>query len=116
MARACETILEAGLSYKAGWENRLTAILATVLDQHWGFASALFERVGLPSGDVYEAYTEEWVTPDRRVDMQVLAKDRQGAVVAQVWSEHKRMGGAFGTTQREDYLGALEREPGKADF
>jgi hypothetical protein len=100
------------LSYKEGWENRLTAILAAVLDQHTGFASALFESVQLPVGDHYEAYIEEWVTEDRRVDMQVLGKDERGVVVAQIWSEHKRAGGAFGTNQREDYLNALEHEPG----
>ena len=113
MPRACETVLEAGLTYREGWENRLTAILASVMDQHRGFASALFDRVGLPTAEVYEAYTEEWVTPDRRVDMQVLAKDAKGAVVAQIWSEHKRIGGTFGTNQREHYLAALEREPGE---
>jgi len=110
MPRAAETILEAGLSYHAGWENRLTAILATVLDQHHGFASALFERVGLPTGQRYEAYTEQWVSRTRRVDMQVVAKDEKGGVVAQIWSEHKRWGGSFSTSQREDYLAALDRE------
>ncbi len=113
VSRARETVLEAGLSYKEGWENRLTAILATVLEQHWGFATAIFERVGLPAGEAYEAYTEEWVTSDRRVDMQLLAKDVHGAVIAQIWSEHKRIGGAFSTNQREDYLAALQREPGE---
>ena len=113
MPHAAETVLKAGLSYKEGWENRLTAILATVLNQHWGFASALFRQTGLPTGATYEAFTEEWVTPGRRVDMQIVARDAKGAVVSQIWSEHKRAGGAFSTDQREDYLAALLREPGE---
>ena len=88
----------------------MTAILATALDQHDGFAAALFRRIGLPAGSYYEAYTEQWVSPTRRVDMQVIARDDKGAVVAQIWSEHKRGGGSFTTGQREDYLVALDRE------
>jgi hypothetical protein len=107
-----DTVLEAGLSYQPGWENRLTAIFATVLDQHDRFASAMFELLGLPTGERYEAYTEVWVTPTRRVDMQVIAKNAANGDVAQVWSEHKRHGGAFSSAQREDYLAALERHGG----
>lgn len=112
MPRAPQTVLEAGLSYQRGWENRLTAIFAAVLDQHYGFATALFELVGLPTGVRYEAYTEVWVTPTRRVDMQVIAKDAAKGDVAQLWSEHKRHGGAFSSDQREDYLAALEAQGG----
>ena len=88
----------------------MTAILATALDQHDGFAAALFRRIELPAGHSYEVYTEQWVSPTRRVDMQVIARDDKGAVVAQIWSEHKRRGGSFSTGQREDYLAALDRE------
>lgn len=112
MPRAPQTVLEAGLSYKPQWENRLTAIFAAVLDQHHQLAQAFFELVDLPVGDRYEAYTEVWVTPSRRVDMQVVAKDAHNADVAQIWSEHKREGGAFSTSQREDYLAALQRQGG----
>lgn len=84
MPRSAATILEAGLSYHPGWENKMTAILATALDQHDGFAATLFRRIGLPAGSYYEAYTEQWVSPTRRVDMQVIATDDKGAVVAQI--------------------------------
>lgn len=112
MPRAPQTVLQAGLSYQPGWENRLTAIFAAVLDQHYRLAGALFELVGLPTGVRYEAYTEEWVTPERRVDMQVVAKDAANGDVAHIWSEHKRHGGVFSTAQREDYLTALESQGG----
>jgi hypothetical protein len=112
MPRAPRTILEAGLSYRDGWENRLTAVFASVLDLHYRFASALFELLELPPGERYESYTEVWVTPNRRVDMQVVAMNASHGHIAQIWSEHKRHGGAFGTGQREDYLRALERQGG----
>lgn len=110
MPRAPSTVLEAGLSYQRGSENRLTAIFAAVLDQHYRLASELFELLELPTAERYRAYTEIWVTPTRRVDMQVIARDAAGGDVAQVWSEHKGHGGAFSTGQREDYLAALEAQ------
>jgi hypothetical protein len=104
--RCHKTVLEASQTFSPGWENRLTAIFATVLDQHPELTGAIFDRVGLPRGEWYEAYTEEWVTPTRRIDMQVVAHNENGAV-SQLFSEHKRHGGRFSVGQREDYLGAL---------
>lgn len=105
-------MLEAALSYQRGSENRLTAILAAVLDQHHRLASELFALLELPPAQRYRVYTEIWVTPTRRVDMQVIGSDSAGGDVAQVWSEHKGHGGAFSTRQREDYLAALEAQGG----
>src|SRR4051812_47764398 len=104
MPRAPRTVLEAGLSFQEGWENRLTSIFASVLGQHHGLAAALFSEVELPTAERFEVHTEVWVTANRRVDMQVLAFDAQNGLVSQLWSEHKRHGGAFATGQREDYL------------
>jgi hypothetical protein len=114
MPRCHETVLAASQASQPGWENRLTAIFATVLEQHPGLARALFERVGLPPGERYKASIEKWATPVRRVDMEVLAFDDVG-VVSRLWSEHKRHGGGFSTGQREDYLAALHetRVPGR---
>jgi hypothetical protein len=102
-----ETVLEASQMSRPGWENRLTAIFATVLDQHPALAGALFDFVGLPRGEWYEANIEEWVTPLRRVDLEVIAVDDAG-IVSRLWSENKRHGGKFSTGQREDYLAALD--------
>jgi hypothetical protein len=63
-----------------------------VLDQHPELASAPFDRISLPCGASYEVWIEEWVTPHRRVEMQVVAKHDDGGEVAQLWSEHKRRG------------------------
>ena len=107
MPRCPETILEASQISHPRWENRLTAIFACVLDQHPELAGALFQRVGLPRGQRYEAYLEEWVTSSRRVDMRILAYD-DTVLVSQLLSEHKRHGGRFSTRQREDYLNTLD--------
>ena len=81
MPRCHDTVLEASQSYRPGWENRLTAIAATVLDQHAELAAELFDSVGLPRGNWYEAWIEEWVTPHRRVNMQLRRQWRRCATV-----------------------------------
>ena len=84
------------------WRRRSTSTTASPL--------LCFAGSGSPAGSYYEACTEQWVSPTRRADMQVIARDDKGAVVAQIWSGHKGGGGSFTTGQRDDYLVALDRE------
>lgn len=117
MPRAREEVLDAALSYFDGSENRLTELLATVLDYHDAFARALFERadIDLPGDGVrFEVYTQKAVAEGARPDMVVLAL-RGPTLVAQLWSEHKVGEGEFRDLQLEDYGDALskERSPGR---
>jgi hypothetical protein len=108
-----KSLLDAASSH--GKEDRLTELLATVLDSHHELAAALFEELHLPVGERFAVLTQERVTRASRPDMLVHALDRGGSVVARVWSEHK-LGSGFGDLQRERYLEALRELPGEGEL
>jgi hypothetical protein len=95
-------------------ENRLTELLATVLDTHEVFTGSLLRHLGLTTGSTYEVSTQVAVAEGCRPDMEIVALDSAGAATARIWSEHK-VGAGFRDQQREDYLAALEDTlvPGK---
>jgi hypothetical protein len=111
MPRARQELLDSALTYFDGSENRLTEVIATVLEAHEGFARALFDRVGidLPDNVRFTAFTQKAVAEGARPDMVLLARKGQ-LLVAQLWSEHKISGGGFRDRQLEDYRDALARE------
>src|SRR5918998_327724 len=106
MPPARRELLSAATSYTRSGENRLTEILATVLEAHDALARALFDRVGLPYGERFEVRTQERVAPGCIPDLVVRAKRPAGGLVAQLWAEHKTVSG-FRHEQREDYHRAL---------
>ncbi len=90
-------------------ENRTTELLATTLVANPELAARLLTRVGLRSASSIEARTMVWTGDGlQNVDMELLAIDRDGHVVARMWSEHKVDSG-LGPTQAEDYATALAR-------
>lgn len=112
MAKAREVLLDAAYSYSDNGEHRLTELFATVLTAHSELANALFKRVGLTRGVRYEVATQQRFGVRVRPDLVVRSLQRRGALVSQLWCEH-RTWSEFRPEQREDYLAALRGEPGE---
>jgi hypothetical protein len=112
MPAARKELLDSARSYARSGENRLTELFATVLATHGELVGSLFERIGLPVGDRVEVRTQEQVAPGCIVDLVVRTRRANGALVSQLWSEHKTVSG-FRHEQREDYQRALEASPGE---
>ncbi len=104
MGRSRESLLHSASTVLQ--EDRLTEILATVLDASDELAAALFDEVGLPVGERFQVFTQVRVTKTDRPDMLVHSLEPGGTVVSRIWSEHKVRYG-FGDMQRERYLKAL---------
>src|SRR4051794_21946289 len=115
MPAARKELLDSAASYARSGENRLTELFATVLDSHDELARQLLERVGLPSGERFEVYTQERVAPGCRPDLVLRSKRASGGLVSQVWAEHKTVSG-FRHEQREDYRRALDAAPGEGQL
>jgi hypothetical protein len=106
--RAASTLLAAAKPPKG--ENQLTALLAVVIEGNLDFANNLLSDAGLPTAEQVEVSREVDATSRRRVDMEVLALDAAGSVVARLWSEHKT-GAAYQPEQLPDYQRALGAYP-----
>ena len=115
MPAARGVLLDSATTWTVGSENRLTEILATVLASCSEFAGALFRSLGLPEGHRYGVRTQFVAAPRCHPDLEVVAYAVGGAEIARIWSEHKTVS-KFREQQREDYLDALGRLPGRGEL
>ncbi len=95
---------------KIGREDRLTEILATVIENCPEFTGAVFQYFGLSVGPRYRASTQLLLADRSRIDMHVESLTDHGVVVSEIWSEHK-LDAAFGQQQRERYRDGLADRP-----
>lgn len=87
-------------------ENRLTEVLATVLDAHHPLSAELFACRGLDPGVRVRWFTQEWLAQGCLPDMKARSENGRGAPLADLWVENKRQS-AFRPGQMEDYRDAL---------
>jgi hypothetical protein len=95
---------------RAKREHRLTDLLALVLEAHIGFACKLLAASGLPAAQQVRTRTEVPTQRGRPVDMEVLAYNARGAVIARLWSENKA-GARYQPEQLPDYADDLAMQP-----
>lgn len=107
MARAPQSLFEAVRRVKG--EDRLTDLLALVLETHLGFANKLLHAAGLPPAEEIQAVPQMPTASGRCVDLEVLARSR-GSVVARLWSENK-VGARYQREQLPDYARDLAAFP-----
>jgi hypothetical protein len=81
-------------------EDRLTEILAVVLEAHHPFARRLISEAGLSARGIVEVSTQVATPRGKRIDLQILSIDAQGHLVARLWAEHKT-GSPFSVGQLE---------------
>lgn len=112
MPEARSELLDAAGSYAGSGENRLTELLATVLAAHHDLTATVLREVGVPVGHRFVVLTQQRVAPGCIPDLVVHSLSPSGSRLGQLWSEHKTVSG-FRHEQREDYILALEREPGE---
>jgi hypothetical protein len=87
-------------------EDRLTELLAVVLDGHLDFAHGLLKLAGLPAlGDV-EVLTQHRTARGKFVDMRIRSLDSHGNAAGLLWSEHKT-GSPYSSGQMEGYANDL---------
>ena len=90
-------------------EDRLTELLAVVLDSHRPFARRLMREADLPPGDDVEVSPQVSTPGGKRIDLQVVSMDAKGHPLGRLWSEHKT-GSAFSTYQSQDDEGGLRND------
>jgi hypothetical protein len=95
---------------RAKREHRLTDLLALVLEAHGGFANKLLAAAGLPEAAQVRTRIEVLTQRGRPVDLELLAYDEHGAVVARLWSENKA-GARYQPEQLPDYAEDLPPQP-----
>ena len=111
MARPAGMLLEATERDILPGENRLTEILASVLEAVPAYASRLLAEVGLETACARFEVSTQVFAEGKFVDMEVLGLDERGAVVSRLWSEHKDWAG-FSPGQMENYEKRLGSLPG----
>lgn len=74
--------------YRRRGEDRVTEVLATVLDQSAEFLHALINRIGLPSAAEYQVRTQV-PTAGVTIDLEVQGRRSDGSPEWFLWSEHK---------------------------
>jgi hypothetical protein len=111
MAQSEEELISASEKATEGSENRLTEVLATVLDLHHPLSSGLFARCGLDPGVKVRYFTQEWLDDGCQPDMVARSEDADGNPLAELWFENKKDSG-FRLGQLEDYHDALARRRG----
>jgi hypothetical protein len=104
------SMIQAALLEKSYGENRLTSIFASALQAHSGLALALLseEEVGLLAGEAtaavkFDIAIHRELGPDtsRTTDIEILASDGSGRLLARLWCENK--------------YGEWREEPGQLD-
>lgn len=108
-------LLDAATSHRPRSEDRLTELLATVLDAHGEFCGVLFDELGLAREQRFSVATQVGVAPGCRLDMEVRAFDTRGGLVSRLWCEHK-LDAELRDSQRNAYRPALDRLPGDSRF
>lgn len=112
MAQSEEELIAASEAATEGSENRLTEVLATVLDAHHPLSAELFACRGLDAGARVRYFTQEWLAPGCQPDMVARSEDQHRGPVAELWFEHKKDSG-FRPGQLEDYRDALASRAGR---
>src|SRR4051795_13006336 len=77
-----------GAYYRRRGEDRVTEVLATVLDGTPAYIARLADRVGLPRAAKYEVETQV-PAPGCIADLQINALASNGDPAWLLWSEHK---------------------------
>jgi len=111
VAQSREHLLDAGYSHPAKPEDRLTELVACVLDICAPLASELFSAFGLTPCERYKVFTQEQVTNASRPDMRVEGLTADGAPRAQLWLEHK-LDARWQPDQVKRYTAARAAAPG----
>lgn len=103
MARAADLLLSAADRRVLVGEDRLTEILATVLQHDRRLAAWFCEQAGveIPSDGSHEVSTQVWLDESSRPDMQIAVRHRDGTI-RRVLSEHKT-GTGFSVRQERSY-------------
>lgn len=109
MARAADLLLSAADRRVLVGEDRLTEILATVLQHDRRLAAWFCEQAGVetPSDGSHEVSTQVWLDESSRPDMQIAVRHRDGTI-RRVLSEHKT-GTGFSVRQERSYTSMHER-------
>ena len=113
MAQSKEELIAASETATERSENRLTEVLATVLDAHHPLSAALFARRGLDAGVRVRYFTQVWLAPGCQPDMKGRSEDEHGAPLAELWFENKK-DSDFRPNQLEDYRDALALRAGNS--
>ncbi|MHB1570011.1 MAG: hypothetical protein ACYC0H_12520, partial [Solirubrobacteraceae bacterium] len=101
----------AASSNRNSYENRLTEIYATVLEEHAGFADEVLKLAYLPAVLRPRVWTQEGVAAGARIDLVLRGKATDNANARVVlYSEHKEPGAGWQDGQPEKYLAGLQRE------
>ncbi len=108
MARAPQSLFEA--VRRAKREDRLTDLLALVLEEHLAFANAVLEAAGLPAAAQVRARPQVPTRRGRQVDLEMVGFDEQGIAVARLWSENKT-GARYQPEQLPDYAEDIPNDP-----
>ncbi len=94
-------LLDAAYSHPTSHENRLTELVACVLDACDPLASKLFTTFGLDACDRYQVDTQEQVIAGSQPDMRIDGTTG-GALQARLWCEYKLYQGRLSRPCRGD--------------
>ena len=111
LMRPARTVMSA--YYRRRGEDRVTEVLAAVLDQSSGLMRGMLAHLGLEEAARYEVRTQATVG-QVTIDLEVVAHDADDAVVWTLWSEHK-VDDPLTARQLRNELRALEARSARAD-
>jgi hypothetical protein len=110
MSRAPQSLITA--VRRAKREDRLTDLVAMVLEEHIGFANHVLREAGLPKAVEVRASAQVTTRRGRHPDLEVLGLDERGAAVCRLWSENKT-GANYQPDQLPDYAEDLPEHPAR---
>ncbi|MDQ2761915.1 MAG: PD-(D/E)XK nuclease family protein [Actinomycetota bacterium] len=110
MSRAPKSLINA--VRRAKREDRLTDLVAMVLEEHVGFANRLLGAADLPPAAEVRASPQVTTRHGRHPDLEVVGLDARGAAISRLWSENKT-GADYQPEQLPDYAEDIPDRPGR---